>query len=364
MANWAEDILLTPHPVLCSDDLYTVEIDRIDQSRWNDVLLRFDDANLIQTWSYGSRRWGRKNLSHVVIRKNGEILSAAQVVTKTIPFLGAGIAYVKSGPLWQLRGERRDPEILRQILRELRRIYVERRGLLLRIFPADTEDGTGALPALYEEEGFTRNLKRSPSRTAIIDLSYPLQELRRSLRPTWRRNLVLAERNDLRIVRGTASKLFDVFAGLYREMLHRKRRVSSVSIDRFIEIQKDLPEALKLQVMLCEYRGEAVAGLAAACFGNTALNVLSATGEKGLRLRASYFLQWGLLQWLKEQSCRWYDLDLIDQQAYPGMTQFKLGFAGRLGSTPEYLGPFESCARAVSQVSVNSASACKARTSE
>jgi lipid II:glycine glycyltransferase (peptidoglycan interpeptide bridge formation enzyme) len=229
---------------------------------------------------------------------------------------------------------------------------VERRGLLLRIFPADTEDGTGALPALYEEEGFTRNLKRSPSRTAIIDLSYPLQELRRSLRPTWRRNLVLAERNDLRIVRGTASKLFDVFAGLYREMLHRKRRVSSVSIDRFIEIQKDLPEALKLQVMLCEYRGEAVAGLAAACFGNTALNVLSATGEKGLRLRASYFLQWGLLQWLKEQSCRWYDLDLIDQQAYPGMTQFKLGFAGRLGSTPEYLGPFESCARAVSQVSV------------
>jgi lipid II:glycine glycyltransferase (peptidoglycan interpeptide bridge formation enzyme) len=63
-------------------------------------------------------------------------------------------------------------------------------------------------------------------------------------------------------------------------------------------------------------------------------------------------LQWGLLQWLKEQSCRWYDLDLIDQQAYPGMTQFKLGFAGRLGSTPEYLGPFESCARAVSQVSV------------
>jgi lipid II:glycine glycyltransferase (peptidoglycan interpeptide bridge formation enzyme) len=291
-------------------------------------------------------------LSHIVLPKNRELVAAAQIVIKTIPFLGAGIAYVKSGPLWQLRGEKRELEILRQILRELRRVYVTGRGLLLRVFPADTEDGSGALPGLFEEEGFKRDLKLPTRQTAVINLSYSLEELRRSLRPTWRRNLVLAERNDLSTTHGTTAGMFDIFAKLYREMLIRKRRVAAVSIDRFIEIQENLPAALKMRIMLCEFQGEPVAGAAVPCFGNTALNLLGAAGEKGLKLRASYFLQWRLLQWLKEQSCRWYDLDLIDQRNYPGITQFKLGFAGGLGCTPEYLGPFESCGRPTSRLSV------------
>ena len=33
------------------------------------------------------------------------------------------------------------------------------RGLLLRIFPADIEGGAAALPALFEEEGFQRDVK-------------------------------------------------------------------------------------------------------------------------------------------------------------------------------------------------------------
>ena len=227
------------------------------------------------------------------------------------------------------------------------------RGLLLRIFPADIEGGAAALPALFEEEGFQRDVKVPTCQTVVIDLSYSLEELRGSLRPTWRRNLVLSERNNLSIRHGTSTELFDIFATLYRERLTRKRRVATVSINRFLEIQRDLPAALKMQVMLCEFRGEPVAGAAVPCFGKTALNLLSATGEKGLNLRASYFLQWRLLQWLKEQGCRFYDLDFIDPQNYPGITQFKSGLAGRPGFTPEYLGPFESCGRSVSRVSVN-----------
>ncbi len=352
MANWTHALPAFRPPTPFVVGACTVEVDRVSQPGWNDVLQQFDDANLIQTWSYAAHRWGRNNLSHVVLRQHGEVLAAAQVIIKTIPFLGAGIAYVKSGPLWQRRGHAPNPDVLRQILRELRKIYVDRRGLLLRIFPAETDDCTGTLPALYAEEGFQRDPKRFPGQTAVIDLSYSLELLRSSLRPTWRRNLVLAERNGLNLLHGTASDLFDVFAGLYRDMLRRKHRVSSVGIDRFLQIQRDLPETQKLRVMICECAGEPVAGLAAACFGNTALNVLSATAEKGLQLRASYFSQWNLLQWLKASDCRWYDLDLIDAQAYPGMTQFKLGLAGRLGLTLSYLGPFESCARPASRISV------------
>ena len=331
---------------------YTVEVDQIDQSGWEGVLQKFDDANLLQTWSYGSARWGQNNLSHVVLRRNGKIVSAAQVVIKTVPFFGVGIAYVKCGPLWRLRGMERDPEVFRHTLRELRRIYASGRGLLLRIFPADTEDGTGALRMLFEEEGFGRDLTAPTRRTAVIDLSYSVEELRSSLRPTWRRNLVLAERTKLDIIHGTAPELFDVFAGLYQETLDRKRKLAAVSMGQFKEIQRDLPAALKMRVMLCEFRGEPIAGVAVPCFGKTAVNLLGATAEKGLKLRASYFLQWQMMQWLKEQGCRWYDLDVIDQRNHPGLTQFKSGFAGRLGVTPEYVGRFESCGRPLSRVSV------------
>jgi lipid II:glycine glycyltransferase (peptidoglycan interpeptide bridge formation enzyme) len=332
--------------------LYTVEIDQIDQDGWNRILRKFDDANLLQTWSYGAVRWGRNNLSHVVLRQSGEIVSAAQVVIKTIPLLGAGLAYVKWGPLWQPRGMERNPEALRRLLRELRRVYVNQRGLLLRIFPADTEDGTGALRSLFEEEGFERDLTGSTRQTAVIDLCYSLEDLRSSLKPTWRRNLVLAERNQLSIIHGTGAELFDIFAKLYQEMLDRKRRVPEVSMSRFAEIQRNLPPALKMRVMLCELQGQPIAGLAVPCFGHTALNLLTAATEKGLKLRASYFVQWHMLQLLKKLGCRWYDLDRIDEREHPGITQFKSGFAGKLGLTPEYLGRFEACGRSASRVSV------------
>jgi lipid II:glycine glycyltransferase (peptidoglycan interpeptide bridge formation enzyme) len=350
MENWADAVEGT-QTVASAVDPYTVEVDQIDEDGWNGILPKFDDANLLQTWSYGAVRWGQSNLRHIVLRQNGEVISSAQVVIKTIPLLGTGVAYVKWGPLWQPRGMARDPQILRKTLRELRRVYVKQRGLLLRISPADRDDTSGALRGLFQEEGFERD-SSSTRQTALVDLSYSLDELRGSLRPTWRRNLVLAERRNLSIVSGTGMGLFDVFARLYREMLPRKDWVAAVSISRFTEIQRELPETLKMRIMLCEFQGEPIAGLVVPSFGKTALNLLAATVEKGLKFRASYFLQWHMLRWLKEQGCRWYDLDLIDQRGHPGITQFKSGLAGRLGSTPEYLGQFESCGRPLNRVSV------------
>ena len=60
----------------------------------------------MQTCSYASARWGQDHLSHVLLRENTEIVAAAQVVTNTMPFLGAGVSRVRGGPIWQLRGSR------------------------------------------------------------------------------------------------------------------------------------------------------------------------------------------------------------------------------------------------------------------
>ena len=47
---------------------YSVEIDTVDRKSWNDVVDRFSDANIYQTWSYEAVRSGEKNLSHLLLK--------------------------------------------------------------------------------------------------------------------------------------------------------------------------------------------------------------------------------------------------------------------------------------------------------
>lgn len=342
-------------PIPSSKAEYSVEIDTVTKGDWHSILRLFDDANVIQTWSYGAARWGQDNLSHLVLKRDGQIVAAAQTIITKVPVLAAGLAYVKTGPLWQIRNTERDPETLRRMLRALREVYAVSRGLLLRVYPAGTEDGTGAIRAIFEEEGFARDLSIGIPRTAILDLSHSLDRLRSSFKSTWRRNLVRAERNGLRVIEGRSDAIFDAFVALYKQMLRRKSIVGVVDISYFQQIQRDLPDDFKMTVILCEYDGELIAGLAVPVLGTTAQNLLAATGDKGLDLRGSYLVHWRMLEWLKTQDCRWYDLDAINHQHYPGISQFKIGFAGRLGWEAEYLGQFEYCTRSISRWTVKAA---------
>jgi peptidoglycan pentaglycine glycine transferase (the first glycine) len=335
-----------------SGGAYIVEADGVSKHSWDNILQCFEDAYLMQTWSYGSTRWGENNLSHVLLQRDGEVVAAAQSVIVKLPLLGAGMAYVKWGPLWQLRGRQRNVETFRRMLQALREVYVVQRGLLLRVFPAGTEQGIEALRSIFKEEGFERDLSIGTPRTAFIDLSHSLEEIRSSLKPTWRRNLKLAEQNQLTVIHGVTDELLDIFVGLYTEMQNRKNMIGQVNIDLYKAIQRDLPDGLKMRVMICEHQGEPVAGIVVPSLGNMAQNHLAATGDKGLHLRASYLLHWRMLEWLKAHGCRRLDLDALNHQKYPGISQFKLGLAGRLGWEAEYPGQFESCTNAVSHFSV------------
>lgn len=321
---------------------YAVETGPIDQDTWTSLVERFDDAVLMQTWTYGAVRWREDNLSRVVLKRDGEVVSVAQSVIVKVPFLGACMAYVKWGPLWRIRGKEIDIEVFRQMIRALRETYAVRRRLLLRIFFNSTEDETGDLRSILKEEGFLHD-DIGPNRTLIIDLSYSSGELRESLKGAWRRNLNIAGKAGMTVVEGVGDDLFDVLASLYKQMQARKRRSEIADIDYFRDIQKNLPDAFKLQIMICQHEGEPIAGIAVSRMGNTAVNLLAATGDKGLKMRGSYLLHWQMLERLQMRGCRWYDLFAINPETHPGTTQFKSGFAGKLGKDAAYLGQFSSC---------------------
>lgn len=331
---------------------YSVEIDSFDKDSWCEIVGKFDDANIYQTWSYDAVRWGRENISHMVLKKNGSIVAASQARIVKIPLISAGIAYIRWGPLWRMRGNKTDREVLCQAIRALRNEYVFRRGLVLRIFPLLFSDYFDTFIPLFGEEGYKWLPKGRRESTIIIDLTPPLEDLRKGLKKNWRGHLKRAEKNELEIIEGDDDEMFEKFVKIYNEMVERKRFVPSTDIDEFRLIQKELPKKLKMKILLCSSNGTICAGLICSAMGQTGLSLFSATNDIGLQKRGSYILDWKLIEWLKSNHFSSYDLHGINPTENPGSYSFKTGLSGKNGREVEFLGLFDSYRNPMSAISV------------
>lgn len=330
------DVVRSSDPVLAAAGVVAVssdcrvEVDRVTETEWSQLLERFADANVYQGWSYGATRWGQNNLSHIVLKRGSEVLGQAQLRIVCPGRLGTGIAYLRWGPLCHLRGQSLDPATVAKLVRALRDEYVEKRGLFLEILP---NAYSGSLRAQVFESAFAdfdrgAGLSNEQYRTLVLDLSPSLEDLRKNLDKKWRNQLSAAERKGLAIVEGSSGDAFRRFCALYRQMWRRKKFHTNVSIEEFEQIQERLPEPHKMRVLICEHEGEPVAGLVCSAIGESAIYLLGATNDEGMKVKASYLLQWATIQRLKESGIRSYDLGGIDPEINPGVYHFKSGLSG------------------------------------
>jgi lipid II:glycine glycyltransferase (peptidoglycan interpeptide bridge formation enzyme) len=333
------------HPV------WQVEVDRTTPAEWSQMLDLFEDANIYQTWSYGEVRWGRKNLSHLVLKRNDEIVGMAQLRIIRPTKLNFGMAYLRWGPICHWRGRALDEEAVVGMAQALHQEYVCKRRLLLQILPnafvgsSRGELFQSAFSRFTQEPSTSANLYR----TFVVDLSPPLEELRRNLDKKWRNQLSRAEKNGLRVVACSGTDQYRIFCGMYKQMTNRKTFASTVDIEEFERIQADLPETHRMRILICEQEGIPVAGVVASVMGDSAIYVLGATSDKGLDAKGSYLLQWTLIQWLKERGVRRYDLGGIDPRQNPGVYHFKRGLSG---ADVCQLSPLVACENIVSSAVV------------
>jgi len=326
---------------------WQVEIDRMTDTEWSHLIELFDDANLYQTAAYGGVRWGARNLSRIVLRRDGEIRAAAQLrIVRPTP-LKFGIAYLRWGPLWELRGCGADAEAAERMARAIREEYVTRRRLLLRIVP-NAFGGTSR--AAVFQSAFSELEREHPGsgniyRTFVLDLTPPLEEIRSHLDKKWRNQLNRAEKNRLTVSAGDGVEEYRAFCEIYSEMRRRKTFDTTVDAREFERIQQALPPSQRMRVLLCREKGTLVAGLVASAIGNSAIYLLGATSDAGLNAKGAYLLQWTLIGWLRERGVVGYDLGGIDPEANPGVYHFKRGLSG-LDTTQ--IGPLTVSGSAVS----------------
>jgi lipid II:glycine glycyltransferase (peptidoglycan interpeptide bridge formation enzyme) len=224
-----------------------------------------------------------------------------------------------------------DPEVIHRMAEALQEEYVRKRRLYLRVLPNALE-GTaraGLFQAAFagcQSEAFGPG---ESYRTLVLDLSPPLEELRKRLDQKWRNQLNRAERNGLTLVEGEEPEKFQVMVRMFREMRARKQFSQSSDLEEFGRMQEQLPPSQRMRVLICEDKGVPVAGAIVTAIGDSGIYLFGATSDQGLAAKGSYLLQWRFVQWLKESGKRSYNLGGINPETNPGVYHFKKGLSGQ-----------------------------------
>jgi lipid II:glycine glycyltransferase (peptidoglycan interpeptide bridge formation enzyme) len=208
--------------------------------------------------------------------------------------------------------------------------FTKKHRLVMTVIPnVFMEDPHGAVAErILLDLGFALDQTLPSYRTLRVDLTPPLDVIRKRLDGKWRNQLNAAERNRLIVKEGTDDTLYQSFVALYDEMMARKQFDTTVDVRQFARIQQTLTLQEKMRIGLSMDSDVPQAGVVATGVGETGIYLLGATGDNGMKTKASYVLQWRMISHLREAGCRFYDLGGINPEANPGVYHFKAGMGG------------------------------------
>ncbi|PWT80459.1 MAG: hypothetical protein C5B58_11605 [Acidobacteria bacterium] len=331
------------------DPGYCLEVDQISKDAWHDAMLGFADAAFYQTWSFGAVHSGEDRLSHVLLKRNGDLVAMAQVRIYKPPGLPLGIAFISWGPMWKLKGQAENTGNLQNVIRGLYNEYAVRRGYFLTILPKIIQnEHTASLGQVFAAEGFSH--REDPVQTVVLDLSPSLDELRHYLDRTWRQSLKGAEKQPLVFVEGTDGKVFDLALQLAREMKDRKKYFGG-NQEELAEVQKDLPESHKLRILVCLYDGQPISALGWPTIGTVGIPLVGGTGNIATKVKSSHLLWWKMVEYYKARGFSGLDTGGVSQERNPGGFLFKTHLVGkRFEKLDRYIGQFDACENPLSRV--------------
>jgi lipid II:glycine glycyltransferase (peptidoglycan interpeptide bridge formation enzyme) len=319
---------------------YDVIVDDIGPDQWEQCAREFADYSVYQTWAYQETRAkaDRQQISRIIIKDdNGSVMTMCQIRIKHVKPLGFKIGYIQWGPL--IRAKDGTIKCCSRVLNILRETYVGTKVNVLRIVPNVIDDQVGKdVSSVLKSCGFERVQSVRPYRTMILPLDIDESEMRNRLHRSWRRYLKRAEKNDIEIRQGTDIEFLELLDKLYTSALERKK-FKGLDPKEFVETQKLLSPHEKMNIVLAYYQGQVVTAHATSHLGDTALGILAASNEEGLKCWASYKVWWKTLLAGKQAGMTKYDLGGIDPVGNPNVYQFKL----RMGSKEIFhIGAFEA----------------------
>jgi lipid II:glycine glycyltransferase (peptidoglycan interpeptide bridge formation enzyme) len=225
-------------------------------------------------------------------------------------------------------------ELFTACVNALQTEYVSKHNLVLRIDPpVHSSLSLESLDTVLKRQGFRVVRRPKVYETFLLDLSKPLEDLRRSVDAKWRSDLSRAERSDIVVTRTANASDFDKFEPLLQQLQQRKGFDSARDVAFFRRVQTKAAQYEQLMVHLAWYNCQLIAGHIGSFAGDGAVYLLGAAGQLGRDLRASYLLQWKVIEFAKSNGNLFYDLGGIDEVGNPQVYRFKKRINGRRATT-------------------------------
>ena len=296
---------------------------------WDVNLARFADCSPFQSYAFGQyhQNIGWQPRHWAATDENGDIIAMCLGLLRPFP-LGFGMLWCVGGPVGDVQTW---DESLRKTILEttgLKHLYLR--------FRCDRKRSVA--DALFlNHRGWARSISPMTSSFSMeIDLRDDQDALASKLIRRWRRNLRLAEQNNL-VIKVCASPDVEEISDVYVKMESRKNLSQQFSPEKLENLFKCA--ASNLIFYRCEDEfGNLICFRGCLTIGNRACDYLAATTEKGRELRASYAVLWQMLRHCREQGIEIYDLGGIDPWKNPGVYAFKKETGAR---EVEFLGEWD-----------------------
>jgi peptidoglycan pentaglycine glycine transferase (the first glycine) len=344
---------------------------------WDAFMAQAPHGHLLQCWPWGALKeaFGWRALRIALWDAQGQrILAAAQILLRSLPFIGMSIAYAPKGPILDWA----NTALCQQFFAALHPLLRSRRVAVLRIDPdlpesitspaadADEEgndpspapgngDARASLGALYNvAEGLAvieqlralgfRRVEDSiqPRRTIAIDLTPDEKAIALRQKPKWRYNAGLAARKGVSVREATTLEDLQRWYDLMGVTSERDR-FAVHTLDYYQKAWEVMRPANQARLLLAEHQGKLLAGIYVTLVGREGIYLYGASGNEGRNLMPNHLLQWEAMKWCKAQGATLYDLWGVADSADPndpmaGVSRFKRGWGGQ---TVRYIGSFD-----------------------
>lgn len=288
--------------------------DDLAREIWDQNLIGFPYFSPFQTYAWGeyNRALNWEPLYLAARDESGEIIAMMLGLLRRYP-LSVGLLWCAGGPVGSV--QTLDDSLHQTLMKRtnLKRLYCR--------FRSDRERSASEALALNNQSWMRSWFMQYSNWTMELDLGQGAAEMLSNCSRNWRRNLLRAQKNDLKIRLWTDPDIDEIIA-VYDEMQARKNLPRLVS-RRQLEALFERAGSNLICFRAEDREGKLVALRGCLIAGNRALDYLAASTERGRELRASYGVFWRLLEECRGRGARFYDLSGIDPHRNPGVYAFK-----------------------------------------
>ena len=212
-------------------------------------------------------------------------------------------------------------------LKKVKEIAEKENSIFFKIEPSCVKVSEGK-PKL-EKLGFKKGQNIQPSKTLILDITKPEEELLKQMHSKTRYNIRLAKKKNIEIKKD--KNRLENFWKLLQQTT--KRDKFHPHPEEYYKKMLEIPEvelfvALKSS-MTTRATTKVVAANIVVFFEKQAIYLHGASDYQYRNLMAPYLLQWQQILEAKKRGCVEYDFWGINEKKWPGVTRFKKGFSGK-----------------------------------